>query len=120
MPQQNYGPFDPSKICQVGIVVNNIEETVKFYQEAFGIDPFEIFEANYTDARYYGEKAGYRGKRAFAKMGAMMIELIELIEGKTLHEQFLKEGGEGLHHLAFEVKDLRFFSRLVDGKRVYV
>jgi hypothetical protein len=37
----------------------------------------------------------------------MMIELIELIEGKTIHEQFLKERGEGLHHLGFEVQDLK-------------
>jgi len=107
MPQQNYGPFDPSKICQVGIVVNSFDETVKFYQESFGIGPFEIFEVNYTDATYYGEKAGYRGKRAFGKMGPMMIELIELIEGKTIHEQFLQEKGEGLHHLGFEVQDLK-------------
>jgi catechol 2,3-dioxygenase-like lactoylglutathione lyase family enzyme len=100
-------PFDPSKVFQVGIVVKNIDETVKFYKEAFGIGPFEVFEVNYTDATYFGEKAGYRGKRAFAKMGPMTIELIELIEGKTIHEQFLKEKGEGLHHLGFEVENLK-------------
>ncbi len=33
--------------------------------------------------------------------------LIELIEGKTIHEAFLKEKGEGLHHIGFEVKDLK-------------
>jgi catechol 2,3-dioxygenase-like lactoylglutathione lyase family enzyme len=100
-------PFDPSKIFQIGIVVRNIDEAVKFYREAFGIGPFEVFEVNYTDATYYGEKAGYRGKRAFAKMGPMTVELIELIEGKTIHEQFLKEKGEGLHHLGFEVENLK-------------
>jgi len=35
------------------------------------------------------------------------VELIELIDGKTIHEDFLKEKGEGLHHLGFEVKDLK-------------
>ena len=100
-------PFEPSAIFQVGIVVKSIDETVKFYEEVFGIGPFDIFEVNYPTATFYGEKAGYRGKRAFAKLGPMTFELIELIDGKTIHETFLKEKGEGLHHLGFEVKDLK-------------
>ena len=100
-------PFDPANICQVGIVVKSIDETVKFYTQVFGIGPFEIREVNYSNATYLGEKAGYRGKRAFAKVGPITFELIELIEGKTIHEAFLKEKGEGLHHLGFEVKNLQ-------------
>jgi hypothetical protein len=30
-----------------------------------------------------------------------------LIDGKTIHEAFLKEKGEGLHHIGFVVKDLK-------------
>ena len=33
------GPFDPTKIFQVGIVVKSVDETVKFYQEVFGCVP---------------------------------------------------------------------------------
>jgi 4-hydroxyphenylpyruvate dioxygenase-like putative hemolysin len=107
MPNEGSGPFDPASIFQVGIVVKNIDETVKFYGEVFGIGPFEIREVNYPTATFYGEKAGYRGKRAFAQLGPVTFELIELIEGKTVHEAFLNEKGEGLHHLGFLVKDLK-------------
>ncbi len=107
MPTKGMTSFDPSALCQVGIVVKNIDETVKFYTEVFGIGPFEIVNVDFSDATYYGQKAGYRGKRAFAKFGSVTLELIELIEGKTIHEDFLKEKGEGLHHIAFEVKDLK-------------
>jgi methylmalonyl-CoA/ethylmalonyl-CoA epimerase len=99
--------FDASAFCQVGIVVKSIDETVKFYTEVFGIGPFEIREVDFPDATYYGQKAGYRGKRAFAKLGPVSLELIELIEGKTVHEDFLKEKGEGLHHIAFAVENLK-------------
>jgi hypothetical protein len=39
-------------------------------------------------------------------LGPLTLELIELIDGKTVHEDFLKEKGEGIHHLGFAVKDL--------------
>jgi len=61
---------------------------------------------DYPDATYFGETAGYRGKRAFFQLGSIEIELIELIDGKTIHEAFLKEKGEGLHHIGFEVSNL--------------
>lgn len=107
MPTKGITSFDPSALCQVAIVVKSIDETVKFYTEVFGIGPFEIREVDFPNARYYGQKAGYRGKRAFAKLGPVTLELIELIEGKTIHEDFLKEKGEGLHHIGFAVKDLK-------------
>jgi len=107
MDRKGSTPFEPSSIFQVGIVVKSIDETVKFYEEVFGIGPFEIREAHFPTATFYGGEGGYRGKRAFAKAGPITFELIELIEGKTIHEAFLKEKGEGLHHLGFEVKDLK-------------
>jgi methylmalonyl-CoA/ethylmalonyl-CoA epimerase len=107
MPNKGMTSFDPSALCQVAIVVKSIDETVRFYTEVFGIGPFEIREVDFPNATYYGQKAGYRGKRAFAKLGPVTLELIELIEGKTVHEDFLKKKGEGLHHIGFAVKDLK-------------
>jgi methylmalonyl-CoA/ethylmalonyl-CoA epimerase len=96
----------PSSLCQIGIVVKSIDETIKYYQEVFGFGPFEIRDVDYPTATYYGETAGYRGKRAFFHLGPIQIELIELKDGKTIHESFLREKGEGLHHLGFLVKNL--------------
>ena len=100
------GIFDPSKLCQIGIVVKNIDETLNYYREAFGMGPFDVRYVDYPTASYFGEIAGYRGKRAFFQLGPIEIELIELVDGKTIHEAFLKEKGEGIHHIGFEVKDL--------------
>jgi methylmalonyl-CoA/ethylmalonyl-CoA epimerase len=98
--------FDPSQLCQIGIVVKSIDETVKYYREKFGMGPCEIRHVDYPTASYYGEASGYRGKRAFFHLGPIQIELIELVDGKTIHEAFLKEKGEGLHHIGFRVQDL--------------
>ncbi|MEI9478702.1 MAG: VOC family protein [Deltaproteobacteria bacterium] len=106
MNHSTEGIFDPSNLCQIGIVVKNIDDTLKYYRETFGMGPFDIRYVDYPTASYFGEIAGYRGKRAFFHLGPIEIELIELIDGKTIHEAFLKERGEGIHHIGFEVKDL--------------
>jgi len=101
----------PSSLCQIGIVVRSIDETIKYYKKVFGFGPFEIRDVDYPTATYYGETAGYRGKRAFFHLGPIQMELIELKDGKTIHESFLREKGEGLHHLGFVVKNLEEVKR---------
>jgi catechol 2,3-dioxygenase-like lactoylglutathione lyase family enzyme len=103
--------FPPSGFCQVGIVVKSIDETIKYYEKTFGFGPFETREVDYPKATFYGEPAGYQGKRAFFYLGPIQVELIELKDGKTIHEAFLKEKGEGIHHIAFQLKNLE------EGKR---
>ena len=98
--------MEPNSLCQIGIVVKSVDETIKYFQEAFGFGPFEIKYVDYSDATYMGKKAGYRGKRGFFHLGPIEIELVELIDGQTIHADFMKQHGEGLHHIGFEVKDL--------------
>ncbi len=105
-PKREDELFEPSRFCQVGVVVKSIDETIKYFEKLFGFGPFEMRQVDYPNATYYGKIAGYRGKRAFFYLGPIQIELIELIDGKTIHEAFLKEKGEGVHHIAFEVDNL--------------
>ena len=105
---QEKGLYEPSNYFQIGVVVKSIEETVKYLKEIIGIaGSIEYRDVKYPNATYYGQTAGYRGKRAFFNLGPVALELIELVDGKTVHEAFLKEKGEGIHHLGFEVKDLK-------------
>ena len=98
--------MEPGSLCQIGIVVKSVDETVKYFEKEFGFGPFEIRNVDYSDATYYGQKAGYRGKRGFFHLGPIEIELVELIDGRTIHEDFIKQHGEGLHHIGFQVRNL--------------
>ena len=100
-------PFAAETFVRWVLWLTTSRKQLNFIKRPLALTPSRFSKPIIPDVTYYGEKAGYRGKRAFAKMGPMMIELTELIEGKTLHEQFLKERGEGLHHLGFEVQDLK-------------
>ena len=112
--------FEPSRICQIGIVVKNIDETIKYYEKVFGFGPFRVVQVDYPNTTYHGETASYRGKRAFFYLGPIQIELIELVDGKTIHEEFLKEKGEGLQHIAFEVDNIEESMRNVEKEGLKV
>ena len=94
------------RFIQIGIVVKNVDETVKYYKDMFGFINFEDRAGDFPTATYYGEVAGFKVKRAFFNLGNVQIELIEYISGKTIHDDFLKKNGEGMNHLGFRVDDL--------------
>ncbi|MFC1847699.1 VOC family protein [Chloroflexota bacterium] len=91
---------------QIGIVVKDVEKTTEFFSSVFGWGPWGILELDMKDCLYRGESCDARLKIAFAQSGSVEIELIQVLEGETIHTEFLREKGEGLHHLRFKVDDL--------------
>jgi len=79
------------KIDHVAIAVNNLDEAVKEYQKALGIDKVE-FEIVETE--------GVRV--AIFHLDNSRIELMEATRDTSPIKKFLDTKGEGLHHLALE------------------
>lgn len=102
--------FDNHIITQIGIVVKDIEETSKRYAALFGI---EKPEAKWTDVqeiahtKYNGKPTPARAKLAFINMGSVQLELIEPDEHPSTWREYLDENGEGVHHIAFQVKGMK-------------
>ncbi|MFX0204455.1 MAG: VOC family protein, partial [Candidatus Hodarchaeota archaeon] len=46
------------------------------------------------------------GLRPIQERLNLLKELIEVVEGETTHTKFLREKGEGLHHIGFIVEDI--------------
>ena len=95
-------------ICQVGVVVRDIERTARAWAELFGTDvPAIRMTAGRDEAntRYRGAPTDARAKLAFFDMGAVSLELIEPIDGPSTWREFLDAKGEGVHHIAFHIKD---------------
>jgi len=91
---------------QVGIVVEDVEKAVEYYGSTFGWGPFNVSEVELKGCIYRGQLSDCKLKMAFAQSGPVEIELIQVLEGETPHTEFLREKGEGLHHLRFRVDDL--------------
>jgi methylmalonyl-CoA/ethylmalonyl-CoA epimerase len=88
---------------QIGIVVRDLEATVRRYEDDYGIGPWELARFDLGDEhdyREYGQPARRSNRVAFATVGHVMWELIEPLDEDGLYARFLAEKGEGVHHIA--------------------
>jgi methylmalonyl-CoA/ethylmalonyl-CoA epimerase len=93
------------RIDQVGVVVHSVDECVRTYEKIFGQGAFVVVEGEGQATLADGREVVIKGKLAFAQLGPVQIELIEIKEGPSVHVDFLKKNGEGIHHLAEYVSD---------------
>ncbi|MFC2058731.1 VOC family protein [Chloroflexota bacterium] len=91
---------------QIGIVVKDVDKAIEYYSSVFGLGPFYVREVEPDNMVYRGQVSGCRMKLAFTVSGPVEIELIQILEGETIHSDFLREKGEGLHHLRFRVDNV--------------
>lgn len=82
------------RLDHIGIVVKNLHKTAAAFENAIGL-PLEEVE-NYKEMLNVG----------FVPVGSMDIEFLEPTTSEGLNADFLKDNGEGVHHIAFEVEDL--------------
>jgi methylmalonyl-CoA/ethylmalonyl-CoA epimerase len=94
-------------VTQIGIVVRNLEEAIHFYQETFFFGPFERIEdfqkLGYRETYYRGEPEKFNSTFAFFNLGAIEVEIIQPLSGRSIYQDFLNAGRQGLHHLGFDV-----------------
>lgn len=95
------------KLLQIGAVVNNREEAVRWYQEMLGLGPFTLREMKLDACMYYGEPRPQHLKLAMCQFGPMILELIEVVGGSSVHRDYLEKHGPGIDHLALQVEDLQ-------------
>src|SRR5215204_4649219 len=94
-----------TEMMQIGIVVRDLDATIKKYVDEYGIGPWEKHEEltpeNATDLRVYGQPAApWRIAAASTMVGQVMWELIEPLDEESVFAHFLAEKGEGVHHIA--------------------
>lgn len=97
-------------MTQVGIVVKDIESAAGHWAAALGLeDKPKINMASSSErvpTEYRGESTDASAKLAFIRLDNITIELIEPVGKDSTWYEFLEEKGEGIHHIAFQVKDM--------------
>ena len=84
------------KVSHIGIAVNSIEQASKLYTEVLGLKIAEIETVPDQKVRI-----------AVIPCGDTRIELLEPTDPEGPVGKHLSTRGEGLHHIAFQVDDIR-------------
>ncbi len=83
-----------SHIEHLGIAVKSLETAIPYYEEILGLKCYAIEEVK-----------DQKVKTAFFKIGQTKIELLESTDPEGTISKFIEKKGEGIHHIAFSVKD---------------
>ena len=95
------------KVCQVGLVVKDIEKSLDAYCALLGIArPKVTITDGYAQAQttYHGQPTPARAKLAFIDLGQVQLELIEPDGQPSTWQEGLDKNGDSVHHIAFVVK----------------
>jgi len=84
-----------TRIDHIGIAVKSIEDALKLYTDALGLEvkDIEIVEAQ-------------KVRTAIIPVGESKIELLESTDPEGVIARYIEKRGEGLHHLALAVGDI--------------
>lgn len=95
---------DVEHIC---MIVDDIEKSIERVNQTFEIPSVEVEEYSST-ARLKGREIGkYKVKLAFLRIADnLILELLQITEGKSVEQDWLKRHGETIHHIAIKVDDL--------------
>ena len=84
-----------TRIDHIGIAVKSIEDALKLYTDALGLEvkDIEIVETQ-------------KVRTAIIPVGESKIELLESTDPEGTIARYIEKRGEGLHHLALAVSDI--------------
>ncbi len=96
-----------SRLCDIGVVVRDLDKTVKRL-EALGIGPFEPAKPPPgAEGLYYrGKLLESNFKGLVAHLGDVEMEIFQPTGKPNPWEEFLESKGEGIHHIGFRVDDV--------------
>jgi catechol 2,3-dioxygenase-like lactoylglutathione lyase family enzyme len=89
-------------VAQIGILVEDLDASVKRYFDTFGIGPWHFYTYEkplVQEMTYQGKPAEYSMRLALSYFGPMRIELIQPGEGDSVYKDFVNKHGYGIHHL---------------------
>jgi len=84
------------KVEHIGIAVKNLAESNQIFESLFGKGAYkkETVEVESVSTTFF-------------KVGDTKIELLEATDPDSAISKFIDARGEGIHHIAFEVEDIK-------------
>jgi len=84
------------KIEHIGIAVKDLSKANSLYEKLLGKKPYKQEEVKSENVM-----------TSFFKVGFNKVELLEATDPNSPIAKFIEKRGEGVHHIAFDVKDIK-------------
>ncbi|RBP86191.1 methylmalonyl-CoA epimerase [Cytobacillus firmus] len=98
------------KLDHIGIAVRNLDESILFYEN--------VLQGTLLD-RYRSDLKGVESEIAIMEVSGNRIELLAPTNNTTSPiARFIKQKGKGVHHIAYDVKDLDEALKELESKGV--
>lgn len=97
-----------TQTTQIGIVVRDLDATLRHYIDDYGIGPWTVYEItpeNAPDLLHEGEPLKARTRSASCQVGSVWWEVSQPLDEHGIFARFLAEKGEGVHHIAVVTPD---------------
>ncbi len=94
-------------IEHIGIAVKNLGESIKFYENVFGLKCYAVEEVK-----------DQKVKTAYFQVGETKNELLQSNEPGGPISKFIEKKGEGIHHIAFKTKDINSSLKELEEKNI--
>ena len=88
--------YTMKKIEHIGIAVRSLEKSNELFASLFGKPHYKVEEVKSENV-----------KTSFFKSGPNKIELLEATNPESPIAKFIDKKGEGIHHIAFAVSDIK-------------
>ncbi|NNC42066.1 MAG: methylmalonyl-CoA epimerase [Acidimicrobiia bacterium] len=89
----------------VGIAVENLNESLATFKELYGVEPM------------HRETVASQGvEEAMLSVGGSYVQLLQPIDEDGPVARFLRQRGQGMHHLAFAVADIEAALRHLESQ----
>ena len=96
-----------NEVAHTCLIVTDIEKAVERISQTFETPSIRVEEYTSTARSKNKEIGKYKVKLAFVKIaGNMTLELLQITEGRSVEQDWLKRHGETIHHIAIEVDDI--------------
>jgi methylmalonyl-CoA/ethylmalonyl-CoA epimerase len=95
------------ELFHIGWVVRDCAAAQRELTARLGAGPFVSAgqESRFDQALVHGQPTPFSLRIAFGALGGVLLELLEPLDDRSPHAEFLDANGEGMHHLAFLVAD---------------
>ena len=100
-----------SQICKIGIVTTDLEQTLRNYVERMAIGNWRVYNldsSQLSQTKLRGQEANFSLRVAFAYIGNILLELVQPIQGQSIHHELLEKHGEGINYLGVTTEGLSF------------